>query len=242
MTYRERRFARLFQNPGTPAETVLKIGASGPGCRNIRRALKSLGFALAESDEYDAQVSQCIQELQARESHTSIDGLTGPGTRGLIVKVLMRQGGERVFNHFDMQSGNLFPTVFVSYAREDRRAVEQIVDLLLKHGVKVWVDYKDLRPGEKWEQAIDRAIPAARYFLAMLSRFTLSKKGFVQKEVKTAWTVAERYPDADIYVIPARLEDCEVHETKFSGLNYIDLFPDPSEGVGRLVNFLAEGD
>ena len=130
--------------------------------------------------------------------------------------------------------------MFVSYAREDRREVEQVLDMLSSEGVNTWVDYKDLNPGEKWEQAIEQAIPRSRYFLAMLSRFTLSKKGFVQKEVKTAWAVADHYPESEIFVIPVRLEACEVHETKFSKLNYIDLFPDPAKGVERLITFLAE--
>ena len=242
MDYRERRLAKLFQNPGDPSEAVFKIGSQGPGCLNVRRALKACGFSLAETDEYDAHVAGHIRQLQAAEGHPSVDGLTGPGTRALLVKILMRKGGMRIFHRFDYTGGNLFPRVFVSYAREDRRAVEAVVKALKTEGVKVWVDYEDLDPGEKWEQAIAQAIPASRYFLAMLSKYTLTKKGHVQKEVKTAWSVAERYPDSAIFVIPARLENCSVHETKFSELNYIDLFPDPKEGIERLIKFLAERD
>lgn len=240
MDYRERRLAKLFQNPGGPASEVFKIGSQGPGCYNVRRALEICGFPLPLTDQYDSQASSLIRQLQEREGHANVDGLTGPGTRALLVKILMRKGGIRVFSHFDYTGGELFPRVFVSYAREDRRVVEEVVKALKSQGVTVWVDYEDLDPGEKWDQAIAHAIPTSRYFLAMLSKYTLTKKGHVQKEVKAAWSVAEGYPDSSIFVIPARLEDCSVQETKFSELNYIDLFPDPTRGIERLIKFLAE--
>lgn len=242
VTYRERRLAGLFRNPGTPLDAHLKVGSSGPACLNLRAALRYLGFELPESGNYDDHVKECVRQLQVREGHENTDGLTGPGTRDLLARVLIREGGRRVSHLLPLQGGELFPLVFISYAREDRRKAEQVVDFLLEQGVRVWVDYRDLQPGEKWEPAIERAIPAARYFLILLSKYTLTKTGFVQKEVKTAWKVAENHPDAHIFVIPARLEECEVRETRFAELNYIDLFPDLPRGLARLVAFLADGE
>ena len=157
------------------------------------------------------------------------------------MKTLTRKSGDRIFNLFADSGVELFPTVFISYAREDRRAAEQVVDFLLSEGVKVWVDYLNIRPGEKWAEAIAYAIPRARYFLVLLSNHSLSKKGFVQKEVKTAWEVAEEDPDNEIFVIPARLEDCKIQYTKFSKLNCVDLFPNPETGLKTLVDSLADG-
>ena len=205
-------------------------------------ALNFLGYPLSESDVYDEAASQCVRQLQSRESHPNVDGLTGPGTRGLIARLLLARDGRRIFHVFTDTDGELFPTVFVSYAREDRSVASDVARFLDRSGVRVWIDFENLRPGERWDDAIARVIPSARYFLALLSHASLSKKGFVQKEVRRAWDVAEHYPDTDIFIIPARLESCQIHETKFSGLNYIDLFPDPQPGLQRLLSFLADGD
>jgi hypothetical protein len=240
--YRERRLARFFQNPGQPSDSVLRVGSTGLACRNVRIALRYLGFDLCESDIYDEKVSECIRRLQERERHKNIDDLTGPGTRALIVRTLMRESGERIFSLMTFPKGDPFPLVFVSYAREDRRVAEDVVNFLVGEGVEVWVDYRNLQPGQKWALAIQKAIPAARYFLALISKYTLSKKGYVQKEVKTAWDVAERYPEAEIFVIPARLEECEVQDSKFAELHWIDLFPDPKEGLRQILEFLVQAD
>ena len=241
MSYRERYLANLFRAPGASAGDVLSSGCHGIACRNVRLALRYLDFDVADGDTYDARVAEQVHTFQQREAHPRPDGLVGPGTRDLFVRALTRDSGDRIFHVLAGSGTEIFPTVFVSYAREDCHETKKIVDALLYEGVKIWVDYLNLLPGEKWEDAIGYAIPKARYFLVLLSNHSLSKKGFVQKEVKTAWNVAEQYPDNEIFVIPARLEKCEVKYTKFAALNYIDLFPDIAPGIERIVNSLTDG-
>ena len=50
------------------------------------------------------------------------------------------------------------PHVFVSYVREDRRVVERLCAELKSSGVEVWLDREKIRPGERWQIAIRRAI------------------------------------------------------------------------------------
>jgi len=240
--YQHDRFAKYFQDPTQPPDGVLRVGLTGIACRNVRIALHYLGFAVEASDVYDQDVFECIRKLQTREAHKHKDGLTGPGTRALLVRTLLRKGSKRPFKLMRFPKGEAFPEVLVSYAREDRSAAEAIVDALVLEGVKVWVDYRNLKPGEKWQLAIEKAIPTARYFLALISKNALSKKGYVQKEVKTAWAVAEHYPDSEVFVIPARLEECEVCDPRFAQLNWIDLFPDANKGLRQLIEFLAQAD
>ena len=173
MTYRERRLARYFQDPEKGFEFVLGPGNGGMACRNIRIALRSLDFDLNDFDAYDNSLLEAIRALQRREGHKYTDGLTGPGTRGLLVKTLCRDRGERIFSLMTYPAGEAFPRVFVSYARVDRRCAESVVHFLVSQGVEVWVDYMNLHPGEKWQHAIEQAIPRCRYFLALISRFAL---------------------------------------------------------------------
>lgn len=213
---------------------------TGNACQNVRRALRYLNVDLVDSDIYDICVYDAILELQRREGHEHKDGLTGRGTRALLVRTLLRGGGERVFSQMTYPKGQAFPRVFVSYAKEDQGSAEHVVDFLIEHGVELWVDYRSLQPGEKWPSSIEYAISSSRYFLALLSRCALNKRGVVQSEFKTALSIADQYPDKEIFVIPARLEECDVSDTRFAELQYFDLFPNPDEGLSRLVDFLAE--
>ena len=241
-TYRERRLAKFFQNPGQPPKSVLGDKAKGSACQNIRIALRYLGFDLPESDVYDEVAKRNVLEIQRREKHKHQDGLVGPGTRALLVTMLTRKGEQRAFELMTYPNGDPFPRVFVSYASQDRIATEKVVSHLELEGVDLWVDYKNLQPGDQWRFAIEKAIPDCRYFLALISKNALTKKGFIQKEVKIAWAVRDEYPDSAVFVIPARLEDCEVRNSRFADLQWIDLFPRRIDGLKRIVDFLAEAD
>jgi len=50
------------------------------------------------------------------------------------------------------------PHVFVSCVREDRHAVERLCAEFKRSGVAVWLDREKIRPGERWQIAIRRAI------------------------------------------------------------------------------------
>lgn len=237
--YRERRLAAFFRNAGEPEGTVLSRGSSGPAITNLGIALRHLGYKSSTSSRYDQEVESVVRQFQADWKHSNVDGLVGPGTRALLARALDAKAGDRFFSLMEYPHGEPFPRLFVSYAREDRRQVENIVSYLRDAGVRTWVDYMDLLPGAKWRNAISSAIADCRYFLALISAHTLSKKGFVQREVRTAWSVADEYPDTDIFIMPARLEPCHVRDPRFSELNWVDLFPEIEPGLERILAFLA---
>ena len=84
--------------------------------------------------------------------------------------------------------------VFLSYAREDIEIAQRIYIDLISIGVEVWFDKKNLRPGEKWKTAISKAIKECKYFLAIISKTSVDKKGFVQKELHQTLEVLEKIP------------------------------------------------
>lgn len=85
------------------------------------------------------------------------------------------------------------------------------------------MDVKDLVPGEKWEIATQKAIRNAALIFVFLSKISVSKRGYVQKEFKVALDTLDEIPDEQILVIPIRLEVCKVPE-RFKHLQYCDLF------------------
>ena len=129
-------------------------------------------------------------------------------------------------------------TCFLSYAREDSDAARALYDDLCAAGATVWYDKESLVPGERFGPAIRKAIRSSRYFIALLSTRAVSKKGFVQREIREALAVIEEYPDDEVYLIPIRLDDCTPTHEALKALNWVDFFPTRRDGVNKLVRFL----
>ena len=66
---------------------------------------------------------------------------------------------------------------------------------------------------------------------------SISKEGYVQKEVRSALDVADEKPEGTIFIVPVRLESCAV-PTRLSRWQWVDLF-DPS-GFEKLLNALRQ--
>jgi hypothetical protein len=134
------------------------------------------------------------------------------------------------------------PKVFLSYAREDMATAKKLFNQLRESGAGVWFDREALLPGQKWRAAIGKAIRESRFFLALLSSESVNKKGFVQREVKQALELLDEYPDHEIYLIPARLDDCAIMDERLRSLQWVDMFPDWDDGLARLLKALdAQG-
>jgi hypothetical protein len=127
------------------------------------------------------------------------------------------------------------PRVFVSYAREDKESAERLVRELATYGVKTWTDFNDLLPGKNWPVEIKEAIRRSDYFVALLSKKSIGKTGYVQKEVKTALEHLDERPLSKIYIIPVRLEECTVENPVLRAIQWVDLFPDWHSGTKKIV-------
>lgn len=113
--------------------------------------------------------------------------------------------------------------IFLSYARQDVVKVEDAYRTLRRAGFNPWMDTRDLTPGELWEQSITNAIREAAFFFAFISKSSMNRRGMLQKEIRTALKVWEQLLDSDIYLIPIRLEDCEVPQP-LGQFQWVDLF------------------
>lgn len=116
--------------------------------------------------------------------------------------------------------------VFISYAKEDKVAANNIYNYLKMNGIRAWIDSVDIIPGQNWEYAITRAIENSRYFIAIVSKNSISKIGYVQKELLTALNILDNYPCSLVYIIPVRLDDSEPINQKIRKLHWVDMFPD----------------
>lgn len=129
-------------------------------------------------------------------------------------------------------------SIFVNYAREDNAVVAQLCERLRERGFAPWIDTQDIVPGEDWKKALTRAIQTSTFFLACLSKNSVKKRGVVQEELKEALSVWNQKLQDDIYLIPVRIEDCEVPEP-LAKFHWVGLFVD--DGFEQLCRALDVG-
>jgi len=99
--------------------------------------------------------------------------------------------------------------VFLSYARPDEDAARRLYAALTGAGMSVWFDREALGPGAVWKVEIRKAIKRSRYFLALLSSRSSSRKGFIQAELRQAIEILDEYPENEVFLIPVRLDSCD---------------------------------
>ena len=130
------------------------------------------------------------------------------------------------------------PQVFIAYVREDLRAIERLLEALETAGFSPWTDARKLVPGQNWPRAIESAIETSDFFVACFSENSVNKTGGFQSEVRYALDCARRVPLDEIFVVPLRLDGCRVPRSIQREFQYVDLFPDWSRGIRRLVTMM----
>ena len=132
--------------------------------------------------------------------------------------------------------------VFISCGEPDRETARRLYNDLKAAGFRPWMDEVDLLPGQKWETVIRRAIRESRYFLALLSSESISKRGFVHKALKTALDILDEFPDGGVFLIPVRIDNCTPADDRLRDLHAVDLFPDYEPGLDRIIRGLRSED
>ena len=124
--------------------------------------------------------------------------------------------------------------VFLCHAHADRDSVRKLYTRLTQDGVDAWLDKEKLLPGQDWELEIRRAVREADVVVVCLST-QFNQAGFRQKEVRLALDTAMEKPEGEIFIIPARLEECDNLES-LRKWHWVDLFED--NGYGMLLRAL----
>lgn len=129
--------------------------------------------------------------------------------------------------------------VFISYAHEDQRRAHRLYRDLKCFGVKPWIDTEEILAGEDWRLAISRGIRDSRYFLMLISARSVSKQGYVQKEIRDALEIWDEKPENEIYVLPVRLDRSMPLHPRIQRSNWIDLFHGYEEGLLRILRVIS---
>jgi hypothetical protein len=102
------------------------------------------------------------------------------------------------------------PNVFISYAKEDRESAGRLFKALKDNGLQPWMDEEHILPGQDWQLSIQKAMEKADFLLICLSRHSIGKTGFVQREMKRAVELQQDLPEGQVRLIPVCLEDCDI--------------------------------
>jgi hypothetical protein len=113
--------------------------------------------------------------------------------------------------------------VFLCHASEDKARVHTLYRNLVADGYDPWIDEHDILPGQDWQREIKKAVRRADIVLVCLSSSSITKTGYVQKEIREVLDVADLQPEDTIFVIPVKLEECVVPD-RLAKWQWVDLF------------------
>ena len=132
--------------------------------------------------------------------------------------------------------------VFISYARPDYDKASRLYTDLKTRGLNPWLDKESILPGQDWDNEIKRAIKKSRFFIALLSSNSVTKIGYVQRELKNALEKQEEFPEPNTYLIPARLDECNIEDLRLTKIQYVDLFSEWNMGIEKIVKAMEVGN
>lgn len=112
--------------------------------------------------------------------------------------------------------------IFLIHAHSDRDAVHKFHQRLRRDGIDAWLDVENLQPGQDWQSEIRKAILTSDRVVVCLSRAFNELRGYRHEELKLALEKTRLLVD-DVFVIPARLEECDMPES-LRHLHRVDLF------------------
>jgi Leucine-rich repeat (LRR) protein len=206
---------------------LLNLGNSGAGLR----------YWSGETD-YDNEISEIPFEL-THLSDLEILDLTGnplPISPEILENVKNPSLIVQTYFKDKPSPPNRRLQAFLCHSSHDKPQVRKLYKKLIDDNIDVWLDEKSLLPGQDWEYEISKAVAKSDAIIICLSNNSVSKEGFVQKEIRFALDKAEEKPEGTIFIIPALLEECEV-PPRLSKRHWVKLFE--KNGYNLLLKALS---
>jgi len=121
--------------------------------------------------------------------------------------------------------------VFISHSSKDKSIADGVCNFLESADMECWIAPRDIRSGERWPEAIDKAIGESRVMVLIFSRHANESKD-VANELILAM-------NSDVVVIPFRIDDSEqsgVIDYYLAGAQWLDADNPPTlEQITRLA-------
>ena len=127
--------------------------------------------------------------------------------------------------------------MFLCHSSSYKTVVRDLYQKLSAEGwIDPWLDEEKLYPGQDWNLEIEKAVEAADAILVCLSNHSITKEGYVQRELRIVLDYADYKPEGTLYIIPVRLEECEPPR-RLRPWQYANYFPkeDRDKAYQRLL-------
>jgi hypothetical protein len=135
--------------------------------------------------------------------------------------------------------------VFLSYAREDLAAVQQIKAGLEAAGITTWFDIDRLEVGDDYDRKIQRNISRCSYFIPVVSANTQRRlEGYFRREWSYAMDRVRNMADGALFILPVTIDATTAAAAlvpdKFKALHFSQLPGGhvPPEFAQRLKDFV----
>ncbi|HCR53864.1 MAG TPA: hypothetical protein DIW27_05565, partial [Cytophagales bacterium] len=115
--------------------------------------------------------------------------------------------------------------VFLCHSSDDKPIVRKLFQRLYsRKGIDPWLDEAKLLPGVRWDHEIAKAVKESHIVIVCVSKNSVSKEGYVQKEIQRALDIAQEKPEETIFIIPLKVEDCEIPDrlSQWQWVNYYE--------------------
>ena len=131
--------------------------------------------------------------------------------------------------------------VFLCHASQDKPIVRELYQRLkAEEWIDPWLDEEKLIGGQDFDFEINKATRDADAIIVCLSKTSVVKEGYVNKEIRRALDIAQEKGEGAIYVIPLRLDDCEPSFEQLRKLHWVDYFkPTASEKLIKSLRVRA---
>jgi hypothetical protein len=118
--------------------------------------------------------------------------------------------------------------VFISYAREDLPAVQQIKAGLEAAGITTWFDMDRLEAGDDYDRQIQRNIARCSYFIPVVSANTQRRlEAYFRREWSYAMDRARNMADGALFILPVSIDATTAAQAlvpdKFKSLHFTSL-------------------
>ncbi len=134
-----------------------------------------------------------------------------------------------------MKSSTQKANIFLIHAHCDKEIVHKLYTRIIRDGISVWLDTEQLQPGQDWQNEIRNTLLKSDVVIVCLSRGFNKQQGYRHEELKLALEKANFIPDNDVFIIPVRLEECDM-PASLRHLHRVDLFK--PGGYKRLIQTL----
>lgn len=121
------------------------------------------------------------------------------------------------------------PTIFISYARSDKVFAGKLGKALRSAGANIWLDQLDILSGDRWDDAIEKALQDCKVFLIILSPKSVDSDN-VKDELNYALEDKKQ-------IIPVLYRNCQI-PFRLRRRQHSDFTEDFNEGLEHLLKAL----